>query len=80
MAEKGQIGDNNDQVQSKGQPTRINGQIIDNIVVLAQIKVVIMEEEFIFGSSVKLFISRLSINCRKVSDNRQNFHLGKRRP
>ena len=68
VAEKGQISDNNDQVQCKGQPTRINGQIIDNIVVLAQIKIVIMEEDFILnGANLEVVSNHLILDCQPTA-------------
>ena len=68
VTQRGQISDNNDQVRYKGQPTRINGQIIDNIVVLAQIKIVIMEEEFILnGANLEVVSNHLILDCQPTA-------------
>ena len=65
VAESGQISDNDDQVQCKGQPTRIGDQLIDNIIVLAQIKVTLREEEFILdGLKMEVLSDHLILDCK----------------
>ena len=68
VAETGQIEDKNDQVQCKGQATRIGGNIIDNIIVLSQSKVTIKEEKFIVdGTNVEVVADHLILDCKLSS-------------
>ena len=68
VTERGQINHKDDQVQCKGQPTKIGNDIIDNIVVIAHIKVTIKEEDFVLsGLNMEVVSDHLILDCKPTS-------------
>ena len=65
VVEVGMMEDRNDQVQCKGQPTRIGEEIIDNIVVVSQSKITLMEEDFVLdGANLEVVSDHLILPCK----------------
>ena len=65
IVEKGMIKDKNNAVSCKGQAQKLGSEIIDNIIVIAQIKIVLMEENFIINNGeVEVINDHIILDCR----------------
>ena len=63
--ELGEVKDSNNAVSCKGQTTNIEGELIDDILVIAQTKIVIKEEDYILnGREVESVDDHLILECK----------------
>ena len=75
------VKDANNEVSCKGQTVNIGGELIDDILIITQTKVVIQEEDFILtGRNIEAVDDHLILECSPSSggcrSNRKNLHLG----
>ena len=80
--ELGEVKDANNAVSCKGQTVNIGGELIDDILIIAQTKVVIQEEDFILtGRNIEAVDDHLILECSPSSggcrSNRKTYIWGK---
>ena len=65
VVERGEITDHDSNVQCKGQTVKIGEELVENIVVLAQTKITIQEEEFLLtGDTIEGVSDHLILECK----------------
>ena len=65
VVERGEITDNNGNVQCKGQTTKIGEKLVDRIIILAQTRVTIQEEEYLLtGNTIESVSDHLILSCK----------------
>ena len=65
VVERGEITDHDSNVQCKGQTVKIGEELVENIVVLAQTKITIQEEEFLLtGDTIESVSDHLILECK----------------
>ena len=65
VVERGEITDHDGGVQCKGQTVKIGEELVDNIIILAQTKITIQEEEFLLtGNTIEGVSDHLILSCK----------------
>lgn len=68
MVEAGMIKDEDNAVSCKGITQNVNGEIIDNILILSQTKVILKEESLtISGNDVEVLGDHLTLSCKPAA-------------
>ena len=65
IVEVGSFSDKDNSVKCQGQQTRVAGELVDNIVIVASYKVILKEENYILnGGDIESESDHLILNCR----------------